>query len=99
MTVNQPDPSDLDVHIGSEELIIRDRFEALSILNDVLIAVFFIAGSLLFFSESTAYAGTWLFLLGSIELLIRPVIRLSRRVRLQRITPRTDSGEAAGGDF
>ncbi|WP_308202698.1 YrhK family protein [Curtobacterium flaccumfaciens] len=42
-------------------------------------------GSVLFFSESTTTAGTWLFLIGSIQLLVRPVIRLSRRLHLGRV--------------
>ncbi|PVZ12922.1 YrhK family protein [Actinomycetospora cinnamomea] len=71
--------------MGREELVIRRRYEVLSIVNDILIAIWFLLGSILFFSESTTYAGTWLFVLGSVELLIRPVIRLARRVHLQRV--------------
>ncbi|MBF4607302.1 YrhK family protein [Curtobacterium sp. VKM Ac-1393] len=52
-----------------------------------MVAVWFIVGSVLFFSESTSTAGTWLFLVGSVQLLIRPVIRLGRRVHLGRISP------------
>lgn len=72
--------------IGHDELIIRRRYEVLSILNDILVALWFIVGSVLFFSAATTVAGTWCFLAGSIELLIRPVLRLSRRVHLQRIS-------------
>lgn len=77
--------ADLTLRIGHDELIIRRRYETLSIVNDVLIAVWFIAGSILFFSESTAYAGTWLFLAGSVELLVRPAIRLTRNLHVQGI--------------
>ncbi|MGC1206649.1 MAG: YrhK family protein [Ornithinimicrobium sp.] len=79
------DPSDLDLRVGRDELVIRNRYEVLSILDDVMIAVFFIVGSLLFFSASTETAGVWLFLLGSIAMLARPLLHLSRRVHLQRI--------------
>lgn len=71
--------------IGPDEMVIDNRYEALSIANDVLIALFFLVGSILFFFDSTQTAGTWLFLLGSIEFLARPVIRLARRVHLKRI--------------
>jgi hypothetical protein len=77
--------NDLTFTIGHEELVIRQRWEVVSIINDILVAVWFIAGSILFFQESTTVVGTWFFLLGSIELLIRPVIRLARRVHLKRI--------------
>ena len=73
------------VRLGRDELVIRRRYEALSIANDVLTAVWFIAGSTLFFSTSTATVATWLFLLGSVELLLRPVVRLARLVHLRRI--------------
>ena len=76
---------DVDLRLGREQLRISDRYEVASILNDLLIAAFFIVGSILFFQESTSYAGTWLFLLGSIELAVRPLIRLARRVHLTRI--------------
>lgn len=38
-----------------------------------------------FFSESTTEIGTWLFLIGSIQLLIRPFIRIIRSIHLKRI--------------
>jgi hypothetical protein len=57
----------------------------LSIVIDILVGLWFLVGSFLFFSESTTYAGTWLFVIGSVELLIRPAIRLSRRVHLRRL--------------
>ncbi|WP_032367562.1 YrhK family protein [Rhodococcoides fascians] len=77
--------NDLTFTIGHEELVIRQRWEVVSIINDILVAVWFIVGSILFFRESMTVIGTWFFLLGSIELLIRPVIRLARRVHLTRI--------------
>ncbi len=75
----------IDIRIGHDELVLRKRYEILSIVNDILVAVWFVIGSILFFSDSTATAGTWLFLLGSIELLIRPLIRLARRVHIGRV--------------
>ncbi|WP_147107237.1 YrhK family protein [Nesterenkonia populi] len=83
--MGEPKDKDLTLHIGHEELTIRQRYEVASIINDILIAVWFIIGSILFFSDSTATAGTWLFLLGSVQLLIRPVIRLARRVHITRL--------------
>lgn len=81
--------------IGHEELVVRQRWEVVSILNDVLVAVWFIIGSVLFFQESTTTLGTWFFLVGSIELLLRPLIRLSRRLHLYRIRgARTASGRS-----
>ena len=86
----------LKIEIGHEELVIRQRYEALSIGNDVLIALWFLVGSILFFWESTTGAATWCFLLGSIEFLARPAIRLARLVHVRRIG---GSGLDATGDF
>lgn len=78
---------------GHEELVIRRRYEVLSIANDLLIGVWFAVGSGLFFSPALTTTGTWLFLLGSVQLLVRPVIRLVRNLHLQRV------GTAPGGEL
>jgi hypothetical protein len=80
---------DLEITLGHDELIISRRYEILSILNDIAIALFFIVGSVLFFYPDLSTAGTWCFLIGSIELLVRPLIRLTRRVHLERVGNRT----------
>ncbi|MUK02762.1 hypothetical protein GM708_13010 [Vibrio cholerae] len=84
---------DLELEVGSKELVLHNRYEILSILNDVMIAVWFIIGSILFFSESTTTAGTWLFLAGSVELLIRPIIRLTRNIHIKNVTGTTSTND------
>ena len=84
--------------IGDRELVIRRRYEALSTVNDILVGLWFLVGSFLFLSAETTYAGTWLFILGSVELLIRPVIRFSRRIHLQRL-PGGPAAPLDGHDF
>ncbi len=85
---------DLTIRIGHEELRIRRRYETLSIGNDVLIALWFLVGSVLFFREATSTAATWCFLLGSIEFLIRPAIRIARRIHIGRVGgSQTDSAD------
>ena len=77
----------IEVRAGHRELVIRGRYETLSIVNDILIGLIFLVGSLLFFQDATVYAGTWPFVLGSARMLVRPSIRVTRRVHLQRIAP------------
>jgi hypothetical protein len=84
---------DLELELGSKELVLHNRYEIVSILNDVMIAVWFIIGSILFFSESTTTAGTWLFLAGSVELLIRPIIRLTRNIHIKNVTGTTSTND------
>lgn len=77
--------------VGHEELVIRRKYETLSIVNDLMIGVWFVVGSSFFFSEATQTVGTVMFLLGSVQLMIRPLIRLIRNLHVQRI-----SGSARG---
>lgn len=85
------------LHVGHDELVIRGRYETLSIANDILIGVIFLVGSFLFLSESTTVTGTWLFVGGSGFMLVRPLIRLVRRIHLRKIDPGADP--ATSRDF
>ncbi|WP_418275522.1 YrhK family protein [Isoptericola jiangsuensis] len=80
-----PDDPPLHLQVGHDEIVVRDRYESASIANDILIGLWFVVGSALFFSSSTETAGTVLFLIGSVQMLLRPGIRLARRVHLRRI--------------
>lgn len=94
------DDASIRIQLGHDVLVLRKRYEVLSIVNDILVAVWFLVGSILFFHESTTYAGTWLFVLGSVELLIRPVIRLVRHVHISRVAGAdTMTGVDSAQDF
>ena len=77
--------------------MIRERYEVLSIINDIMIGLEFLLGSFLFFSDSTVTIGTWFFVVGSAQLLIRPAIRLGRRIHLQKWQPQ--GGHETARDF
>lgn len=78
----QPRPLTLD--LGPEQLVISRRYEVASMLNDILTGLWFVVGSCFFFYAALQTAAAWLFLIGSIELLIRPIIRIARDVHLRR---------------
>jgi YrhK-like protein len=82
-----------ELRIGDEEIVLRHRYEALSIVNDILVALWFVLGSIMFFSTSTETLGTWMFLIGSIQLLLRPVIRLTRLVHIRRVGSGLDASQ------
>lgn len=83
---HRSDP-DLTLTFSHEQLVIRRRYEALSIFNDFLIAVWFLVGSVLFLFPAWQETGVWLFIAGSFQFLIRPVLRLSHRIHLRRLPP------------
>jgi len=77
--------SPLTFTIGHEQLQIRRRYEVLSILNDFLIAIWFLIGSILFLYPVYEKTAIWLFIIGSFQFLLRPTLRLASHVHLQRI--------------
>ncbi len=85
MPENSESNSNITISIGHDELLIRNRYETLSIANDFMIGILFLIGSFFFFYPSMETAGVWLFVIGSAELLIRPVIRLARNIHLQKL--------------
>ena len=61
------------------------RYELARTVIEFLAAVTFVVGSIFFFYESLLFAGTWLFLIGSIFFAIRPSIRLLLELRLANL--------------
>lgn len=57
---------------------------------DFSAAALFVIGSLLFFSESTTYAGTWLFVVGSVLFGLRPTIKLYREIGYLKLSDYDD---------
>ena len=56
--------SPLTLKFGHEELIIRRRYEVISIINDFFIAIWFLVGSILFLFPEYEKAAIWLFTAG-----------------------------------
>ena len=79
------DSDDLTFTIGREEIDVSHRWETVSIVNDVLVGLWFLVGSFMFLSEELQTVGTWFFIVGSAELLIRPLIRLGRNLHVRRV--------------
>ncbi|MCG7199948.1 YrhK family protein [Marinobacter pelagius] len=84
MVENETD-NPLTVRLGKEELIIRRRYEVLSIINDFFIAIWFLIGSILFLFPEYETAAVWLFIIGSFQFLVRPTIRLVSHIHIKRI--------------
>ena len=65
---------------------------------DVSAALFFVVGSILFFSASTTTLATWLFLIGSILFGLRPTIRLGREILFARdVEPKSQTPSTGAG--
>lgn len=58
------------------------KYELYRTVVEFLAALMFLIGSVFFLYESLVYAGTWLFVIGSVLFAVRPAIRLMLELRL-----------------
>ncbi len=80
---------ELDLDIGQRHIVIQRRYEALGALNDFLIAIWFLIGSFFFLNASLTESGTWLFIVGSAQLIIKPSIKLTSLLHVSRVSKRS----------
>jgi hypothetical protein len=81
------DPA-LTLPLGPDALVIRRRYETAVPANDFLIGLWFTAGSIAFLFPEYESAGAWIFVIASLQFLVRPSIRLARNIHLQRLRRR-----------
>jgi hypothetical protein len=75
----------LTLTVGDEQLVVRRRYEMISIVNDFFIASWFLSGSVFFLYPSMEKVAIWLFIIGSAQFLIRPTIRLLAHLHIRRV--------------
>jgi hypothetical protein len=61
------------------------KYELYRTVVEFLAALFFVIGSIFFFYDNLIFAGTWLFLIGSILFAVRPTVRLLLELRLANL--------------
>lgn len=70
------DTNYLKVHLGRFRFFFYRQYDLVSLINDVLIGLAFVAGSILNFMDSMVTFGNILYLLGSLFLLARPLLKI-----------------------
>lgn len=65
-------------------------YKSLYQLNDVVLGLVFLVGSLLFFSNTTMITGTVLFVIGSIQMTARPLIAFAHDLHLAHYYKKMD---------
>ncbi|MFD1064836.1 YrhK family protein [Oceanobacillus locisalsi] len=80
---------ELDLHLNRVELRVTSIYKLLYQINDLVLGLIFLIGSFLFFSEDTTFAGTILFVIGSIQMLIRPIISITHDFHLSKVKKRS----------
>ncbi|WP_039074588.1 MULTISPECIES: YrhK family protein [Bacillus] len=76
--------NDIKQELKRYEQFFKKRYKILYTVNDFIIGALFLVGSFFFFYEQFKSAGTWLFVIGSLLLLIRPTIRLIHDVHYHK---------------
>lgn len=74
-----------NLYFGDDHIRVQQQYDALGALNDLLIAIWFLIGSVFFLSSSLMEDGTWLFILGSAQLLIKPALKLASLIHVSRV--------------
>jgi len=73
-----------EIYIGKYEFFFKKSYKVINTINDFLIGIWFLIGSILFFYDHLKNIGVWLFILGSVQLLIRPTIKLVHDFHLRK---------------
>ncbi|WP_320034351.1 YrhK family protein [Halarcobacter sp.] len=77
--------NELDLDIGNRHIVIQRRYEFIGAFNDLLIAIWFLVGSIFFLNDSLMESGTWLFIVGSAQFLIKPLIKVISLIHVANI--------------
>ncbi|WP_179107261.1 YrhK family protein [Sediminibacillus massiliensis] len=75
----------LDIQVGKTQLFFNKNYKLISLSNDLTLGLWFLIGSILFLFKSTQTWGTVLFILGSAQLLIRPVLKIIHASGVKKI--------------
>jgi len=75
----------IDIDYEKRRVTIHHRYEWLQIISDLLLGIWFLVGSIFFFFTDLMKAGTWLFVLGSTQMLIGPILRVAQKVHTKKI--------------
>ncbi|MFW2514309.1 YrhK family protein [Demequina sp. SO4-13] len=71
---------DLSIRVGRKQIDVERRWEAVSILNDIMTGLWFLTGSILNVLDVGDDLPLYFYLAGSSQLLARAFFRLERRI-------------------
>ncbi|QDP40015.1 YrhK family protein [Radiobacillus deserti] len=84
--MNQPQHKEQknSIQVGRFDIFFKKPYQILYNINDFLISIWFLVGSIMFLYEEWKRVGVWLFIIGSGQLAIRPTIRIIHHIHLKR---------------
>ncbi|WP_158595116.1 YrhK family protein [Oceanobacillus piezotolerans] len=72
------------LEMGKFELFFSRRYRLLSLVNDLTLGLWYVTGSILFLFHSTEKIGNIFFILGGIQLLGRPILKMTHAFFIRR---------------
>ena len=73
------------IDTGNHEIIIEQRYQVLSNLNNLLLGILFLVGSILFLSKDLQTLAISFFIAGSLLMVVRAVLDIAKNTHLRRI--------------
>lgn len=77
---SRPKKRDIKVSIGGLELYFENVYSIISLINDLLLGVLYLVGSLSNLLNGPEMLGQISYLIGSIFLILRPLIKLGQNI-------------------
>ena len=74
----------LEIKANRFRLFFNKRYKVITVINDLLIGLLFVTGSILNFFEAAEIVGNVSYLLGSTFLVVRPILRLMHNTSLRK---------------
>lgn len=71
---------DIEIKSGRFRLYFQNRYTLISLVNDILIGIFYIIGSLATLTDIPDIYGTYLYLIGGVFLTARPILKIFHNV-------------------
>ncbi|MBG9587900.1 YrhK family protein [Cytobacillus firmus] len=77
---------DVHIEIGKYKMVIEKRYQAVSFVNDILLGVLYLIGSILLLTDVSQTVSISFFLAGSILMIIRAGLNLLKDLHINKIS-------------
>ncbi|WP_060530825.1 YrhK family protein [Paenibacillus bovis] len=92
MRIHKPDSYKLAVDFKKRRLVAENRYELISLLNDMITTICFLVGSYFFFTSQTK-TGTIMFVIGNANTLFRAILSLVRKIHVEWMNEQSQTAE------
>lgn len=74
----------VELKVGQYALFFNRNYHLIYLTNEIMLGIWFVVGSVFFLWETTKTAGIILFIIGSLQLLIRPLLKIFHSMTLKK---------------